>query len=290
MMKIGIVILNYNDVKTTLSLVEKIVSFKSIDTIVVVDNFSTDNSVEELENYQNLHNFVLINAPKNGGYSYGNNLGLKFLIEKKNVDIAIIANPDVIFEENVLEITSKQLYDNPSIGVVSPLMLTPHGTQARMWLKSPNYFNSILDCSFIGRQINKLIRHQSVDINKLRQKVDILPGSFLVFKVNALKDIGYLDENVFLFYEENIIGEKLKNAGYSSYLLTNCSYIHNHSVTIKKNLSILNTFKHNLRSKLYFEKTYHKIGSTRELLLKLCMKYAIIEMHFLLKLKSILIR
>ena len=35
-----------------------------------------------------------------------------------------------------------------------------------------------------------------------------------MIKSEAIKRINYFDENVFLYYEENILGEKLKNVGY----------------------------------------------------------------------------
>lgn len=287
MKKIGIVILNYNDSKTTIELLKKICNFK-IECIVVVDNNSTDNSYDILSGLTDTYKFVLLKSDRNGGYSYGNNIGLRYLIDIQNVDIAIIANPDVIFEEEILFKIREYLSSHPLCGLVSPKMVDNNGKVMRMWLKLPIYLNSILDCSFIGRQLNKLLRKTNIDEVQTAQRVDILPGSLLAFKSSALKAINYLDENVFLYYEENIIGERLKTLGVETILLTNCSYIHNHSVTIKKNLSILNAFKCNLKSKLYFEKTYHKINKFQELTLRLLMKYAIFEMRIILELRSLL--
>lgn len=286
-MNIGVVILNYNDAQTTLQLLKKVHPY-NISQIIVVDNNSTDNSYDILAGYTDRYNFKLIKADKNGGYSYGNNIGIDYLLKNTDCDIIIIANPDIIFEEDILGRIKRHFNDNPKCGLVSPLMLDRCGNRMRMWLKLPTYINSIFDCSFAGRQLNKLIRRTSVDYSNASQKVDILPGSLLAFRASTLKDIGGFDDNVFLYYEENIIGEKMKTHGYDTALLTDCSYIHNHSVTIKKNLSILNAFKCNLKSKLYFEKTYHKIGKFREFMLKACMKYAVVEMAAILNLRSVL--
>lgn len=285
---VGIVILNYNDADTTISLLKNIISYKEICDIVVVDNNSTDNSYEELVEYNKINKFVLIRAKRNGGYSYGNNLGLRYLVEEKKVDIAIILNPDVLLDESAIKRVVEELEKDPHCGLVSPRMLDNNGLDTRMWLKLPNYYNSLLDCFFIGRQLNKYLRRTIIDMTQSRQKVDILPGSFLAFRGDVLKKINYLDENVFLYYEENIIGEKLKSIGLNTYLLTDCSYIHNHSVTIRKNLSILNAFKCNLRSKLYFEKEYHHIGKVQEFILKAMMKFAVLEMSAILKIRSLL--
>lgn len=285
---VGVVILNYNDIQTTIGVLKCIEKYNAIDYITVVDNNSSDDSFIILSNLYQNSSIHLIKSSMNGGYSYGNNLGLKYLVEERKVDIAIIINPDVIFNQSIIRRVSEELCKDPLCGLVSPIMLDRNGNETRMWLKSPKFYNSILDCFFIGRQLNKFLRKTKVDKSQLKQKVDILPGSFLAFDSDALKKMDYLDENVFLYYEENIIGEKLKRLGLKTYLLTNCSYIHNHSVTIRKNLSILNAFKCNLRSKLYFEKEYHKIGKAKEILLKVMMKYAVVEMSIILKFRSLL--
>ena len=52
-MKIGIVILNYNDSQTTIELLERIKNYKIFTLIVIVDNCSNDNSMEVLKKYEN---------------------------------------------------------------------------------------------------------------------------------------------------------------------------------------------------------------------------------------------
>lgn len=49
----GVCILNYNDAETTLILVEKISNYSIIDHIVIVDNYSTDDSYDRLKSIKN---------------------------------------------------------------------------------------------------------------------------------------------------------------------------------------------------------------------------------------------
>ena len=53
-MKNGIVIVNYNDYKTTKRLIDNIRDYKVFDKIVIVDNKSSDNSLKELKKLENL--------------------------------------------------------------------------------------------------------------------------------------------------------------------------------------------------------------------------------------------
>ena len=68
-MKTGIVILNYNDSETTINLIRHIKGFFSLSKIVVVDNASTDDSYNRLQNQSEEYGFDLIGASRNGGYS-----------------------------------------------------------------------------------------------------------------------------------------------------------------------------------------------------------------------------
>ena len=45
--------------------------------------------------------------------------------------------------------------------------------------------------------------------------VEAVSGCFFMIKSEALKRVNYFDENVFLYYEENILGEKLRNSSYT---------------------------------------------------------------------------
>ena len=51
-LKTGLVVLNYNDYKTTIKLIKMIKDYKSIDLIVIVDNCSTDKSYKKINEYK----------------------------------------------------------------------------------------------------------------------------------------------------------------------------------------------------------------------------------------------
>ena len=74
------VILNYNDSETTLSLINKIKTYEILDYIVIVDNQSSDNSLEKLRKIQT-SKIIVICSEKNGGYGYGNNYGIWYIKE-----------------------------------------------------------------------------------------------------------------------------------------------------------------------------------------------------------------
>ena len=75
--RLSCVILNYNDAETTEKLVKQIADYNVLHQIIVVDNASTDDSLERLKKLEadqpgRLH---VLSADHNGGYGSGNNLG-----------------------------------------------------------------------------------------------------------------------------------------------------------------------------------------------------------------------
>ena len=104
----GIVILNYNDYKTTSEMLENIKNMKVLDHIVVVDNNSSDNSLKELDKYKSKKIDIVANK-ENKGYAYGNNVGIKYLRDNYKCDYVFISNPDIIVDENTFKVLIEDL-------------------------------------------------------------------------------------------------------------------------------------------------------------------------------------
>lgn len=273
MQKVGIVILNYNDAETTIHLLEEIRNYEILDQIVIVDNESTDNSYETLLKYCSNHIHIL-RSGHNGGYGYGNNVGIKFLIEQMKIPFCIIANPDVEFEERTVEKLLRFMEETDDCGVVTGKQI---GRYASAWRDT-----SILgDIIFNSLVLNKIFkpRYYSKDyLSKKICQVYAVPGCFFMARSQALVDIGMYDEDFFLFEEEKVIAMKLQRQSWKTYLINDVEYKHNHSVSIKKSITKLGESKRLvLRSNELYLKKYRGISKKYLPLLHLFYKYSIFE-------------
>ena len=61
----------------------------------------------------------MIQSPRNGGYGFGNNVGLTYSADVLNTDYTIIANPDTLFDEICVEKFLQTFQNDPSVAVVS---------------------------------------------------------------------------------------------------------------------------------------------------------------------------
>lgn len=253
--KLGCIVLNYNDAESTINLLNHIIEYNVFDKIIVVDGKSTDNSAEIIEK-EFLDKIVIIRAEKNGGYGYGNNIGIRYCIDN-GFRYGLIANPDVLFSEKAIYHIYNKIQQYSNCVAISPQM---HGREAA--IKIEPTWKDIWASSII---INKLLRIRCYPKGAFSMgeiyEVDALPGSLVLFDLIKFRECGLYDENVFLYNEEVIIANKFRKKGYTSFLDTSNEYIHNHSVSVNKNYkSLVKARRIVMKSHYYYLKNYAGAG------------------------------
>ena len=99
--------------------------------------------------------------------------------------------------------------------------------------------------------------------------VDVLSGCFFLIQSKTLQAVNYLDDHVFLYYEENILAKKLQVKKKINLISNKVTIIHNHSVTIDKSLKRIKKYKAQKKSQYYFEVEYNNASLLERMLLKL---------------------
>ena len=264
-MKTAIVILNYNDYDTTLNMLKQIKDYKSLDRILIVDNHSIDDSFNKLKKFET-DKIKVIETSENKGYASGNNYGLKYL-ENEDIDYVFISNPDVLINEEVIEKLKHDL-DEDDITLVAPLVLE-HGEYSRGW-KLPKFKEDLIsNINYFGKKSKEMLSYSDNYYKKELVNVDAVHGCFFAIKFDKFKEIGYFDDKTFLYYEENILGKKLKNHGYKSFIDTSVFVKHNLSVSVDKSFNSLKKYKILKSSQRYYEKEYNNLNFIGIFILKI---------------------
>lgn len=261
------VILNYNDSDTTLSLYHKIKNYNIIDKIIIVDGASTDFSYNKLKVLSNDHTDVLL-ADRNGGYGYGNNIGIRYS-ESIGADYVLIANPDVEFSETAVQTCLNIMKTNKNCAAIAPSII---GRKHPAFAFAPPIKDALSSSILCNRIFSP--RYYPSDFYKGKKycKVFALPGSLVMLHVKKFIQCGLYDEDVFLYNEELIIGKKFKDNSYESILCMTESYRHLHAVTVQKNYhSLLQPKKIELKSHRLYLVRYCNSGKLPLLLLS-CIK------------------
>ncbi|HEU3062097.1 TPA: glycosyltransferase, partial [Streptococcus pneumoniae] len=110
-------ILNYNTWEDTARLAQKVATFQHIQSVIIVDNLSTDDSYHYLKRLEG-EKISVYQTQRNGGYSVGNNFAARKAYNM-GVDILFISNPDVDIDEKDSLMIAQNLYKNNSYALLS---------------------------------------------------------------------------------------------------------------------------------------------------------------------------
>jgi GT2 family glycosyltransferase len=283
MQKVVVIVLNYNDVETTLNFIKNHHDIAIIGKIIVVDNCSSDHSLSILKSldYDKLD---VINTSKNGGYAFGNNFGVNYAKNNYFFENLVISNPDVIFTEEILIKMIEVLETDSSIAQVSTLIKGENIKLRNVAWKLPTFFDDILTLFHPNSDTTFINYLNNCKKNNSGYFVDSISGAFFMIKLKKFIELGLFDERTFLYGEENILSYKIKNIGNSNFLLKDYSYYHYESKTIKKLIRFpVRRFKYLRHSRFIFHKFYLKKSTF------LCFLYSIlftIQFSFMLLLRK----
>ncbi|MBQ6323559.1 MAG: glycosyltransferase family 2 protein [Bacilli bacterium] len=262
--KLGMVIVNYNDFEMTKRLLNNIKNYKSLDEIVVVDNNSPDNSFEKLKEFESDRIAIIKNS--NRQYASGLNVGAKYLIKKVGECNIIFSNSDIIIkgEEDLKKLSSNIRKD---IVVVGPVV-NEHGNLNRGW-RIPTVNQEILfNIPLLNRYFKKKFLLYNENLYKEDTTiVDVVSGCFFLVDSKFLMDNDYFDEGTFLYYEEQILAEKVRSQNKKELIDNRVTIIHDHSVSIDKSIKRIKKQEVLKASQRYYAKNYKKANKIQMALL-----------------------
>jgi Predicted glycosyltransferases len=279
------VVLNYNNFKECLEYVTEISNMDVYDLIVVVDNNSPDNSYDKLK-HLNSDSIVVVKERKNRGYGAGNNAGIKIAYEH-GCDIAFISNSDVSYDLTCFSAICEcfDIYKNAVVcSAIQRNGFTGNILKDSTWdLPTYSYYikSSFL---YINRFFNKSIEYSDAPY----MPVDCVAGAFLAVKIKPFLEVGGYDERVFLYCEESILGHRLKEHGFITYISCQTGYMHYESSTISKNVpNSINRFRMVLDNRLFYMKNYLHVSKPKYIFAKICFWLAVRERYLQLYVKRI---
>lgn len=162
--------------------------------IIVVDNGSTDGTASVV--VEQFPKVRLIRSERNLGFAGGMNLGLK----EATGQIIVLMNSDVLASAETLQDAAKSLLAQPEVGALSPLLRTPDGKpQAFAFGKdqSPWYL--------FRRGLKALLGLGPIHQWDVDQplEVDWVSGACMLVRREVVDQVGWLDEQFFLYFEDN---------------------------------------------------------------------------------------
>lgn len=263
MKTISIVIINYNTSDITLKCIQTLLqyfpqrNFKK--QVIIVDNNSAYHDYENLkEKLATADNSILLIRKRiNLGFAGGNMEGVQYATG----DYIMLVNNDVFFTHDIFTPAVAFLDNNADVGVCGGLPFLENGKEI-----PPFGHNETFLYKLLGNWLyEKLVPNVAIKGKKYEKpvEVDYVPGCFMAFRMNDFREIGGLDTNIFLYYEEMDIAERLRKKGLKSVYVPGLEYIHATGASTSRNF---NRKKELIISNLYVVRKNH--GYLQYLLLK----------------------
>jgi len=224
MIRVNIVILNWNQAQLTVNTIDSIkkINHRHFDyQITLVDNGSTDGSQSRFEQiYRSDPRICFVFHRQNLGYVDGNNSGIKLGLNG-DFDYTLILNNDVLVDPNFLDKLIEFSQNNPQYSIFGPKIYFAPGHEFHRSRYQASQLGKVIWSA--GGQIDwkNLIGHNigvdQVDrsqFDSVNDRVDFISGCCLLVKNSVFRQIGLFDSRYFMYLEDADFCQRALQGGF----------------------------------------------------------------------------
>jgi len=221
--RVYVILVNWNGWRDTLECLESLLLLEYADfRILVCDNGSTDDSLQQIKTWAGHHQvglieyrraeaesggdlaadpvLTLIRNRENLGFAGGNNVGLRHGLARGDADYYWLLNNDTVVEPDALTHLVARMRQHPRVGISGSTLRLYHNrerTQALgggyycRWIGLPWHYGR-----FTGR-VGRIDRQERAE-----SRMNYVEGASMVVSRQFLLEVGLLSEDYFLYFEE----------------------------------------------------------------------------------------
>jgi N-acetylglucosaminyl-diphospho-decaprenol L-rhamnosyltransferase len=200
---------------------------------IVVDNASGDDSVETIACAIGERGWSgwaeVIEMPRNGGFAYGNNAGIRRARElDAGFGVVVMLNPDAVAKRGLVQALSTFLDSHSDAGIAGASIENARGEPAAAAHFDPSPWRELA----AGAQLALLESHPALvsrvgaSADERPQRCDWVSGACMAIRREVLDAVGPLDEDFFLYFEEVDYCVRARRHGWTCWLLAAARITH----------------------------------------------------------------
>ena len=238
-----IIIVNWNGYKDTCQCIE---SCRELDYsnfhILIVDNGSSDGSGQLLR--EQFSDIKIIETGSNLGFAGGNNVGIRYALEQ-GADYIWVLNNDTVVDVHCLDFLIQAHEADPEIGMAGNKIYCHHSPET-IWYAGGEVD---LEKGGVTHHIGKDLRDDgSYDEPG---PTGYITGCSVLIKTEVIKDIGLMDENYFLYFEDVDWSLRAKQKGWKLFYEPRAKLWHKEGARREQEYSDKFIY-YSIRNRLYF--------------------------------------
>jgi GT2 family glycosyltransferase len=199
--------------------------------VFVIDNASGDfPQIAEAVERQGWSSWVTpILAPTNGGFAYGNNMGIRNAYELGRPRYIYLLNPDTQVRPRAISALVDFLENHPQVGIAGSSFETEDGKDWPFAFRFPTLLSEFDRGIQVGL-LTRLLSRWTVarTMNAVAQPTDWICGASMMIRREVLTTVGCLDENFFLYYEETEFCHRALQAGFPTWYVPESRVMHSY--------------------------------------------------------------
>jgi GT2 family glycosyltransferase len=230
---VGIVVVSYKSAALTVDCLASVAAERAAAPsnirCVVIDNASGDEPVVAAAIAANGWGdwARVVVAPRNGGFAYGNNLGLKELERDGRVDFVHLLNPDTVLRPGAIAALTGFLQAHPRAGIAGGVFENGDGSEWAIAFRFPSALGELeqgVKVGLVSRLLAKACVPMTMGANPA--PADWLSGASMMIRREVFDRIGGLDETFFLYFEETEFCHRAKRAGFEVWYVPASRVVH----------------------------------------------------------------
>lgn len=199
---------------------------------IVVDNASPSDDVARLELAIVERGWLewaeLVPAERNGGFAWGNNVGIERALTTGPKPRCIhLLNPDTVVRAGAIDELVRFLDERSGVGIAGSRLEDPDGTTQRAAFRWPTPLGEF-EAAARNRVVSGLLASRVVAMpeSDAPYRADWISGASLMIRREVIEQIGLLDDRYFMYYEEVEWCRRATDAGWSCWHVPSSRVVH----------------------------------------------------------------
>jgi N-acetylglucosaminyl-diphospho-decaprenol L-rhamnosyltransferase len=232
-LRIAVIIVTYKTARLTIGALQSVASERATSGLriraIVVDNSSED--LPQITKAVAANDWsawvTLVESLRNGGYAYGNNLGLQHAYQDGPPHYVYLLNPDAQVRPGAIGTLVNFLESRPDVGIAGSSFETHEGTDWPIAFRFPSLWSE-LDTGLQFGPVTRLLKRWVVarPMSKIAQPTDWICGASMLIRPEVLSNVGGFDENYFLYFEETDFCYRARKAGFPTWYVPESRVMH----------------------------------------------------------------
>jgi hypothetical protein len=232
-LKVWVVSVSFRSARLMIECLRSIESERSVSRLnlqaVVVDNASGDFPIlSQAVNENGWDSWVrLVLAPRNGGFAYGNNLGIQLALESGGADYLLLLNPDTQVRPRAISALVAHMENHPEVAIAGPSFENADCKEWPIAFRFPSVGTEFCAALGIG-VVTRLLGDRTVArrMPAVAQQVDWVSGAAMMIRQEVFRTIGGFDESYFLYFEETDFCFRARQAGFATWYFPESRVMH----------------------------------------------------------------